>query len=151
MKVVVSAAARQQDAFLFVRQTYGSFKGQWSFPSGYVDPGEDADAAAIRETMEEANVAVTVSGVMSVTMLHNRGEPMLYVVFLCEHISGIPQPDGIENDGAGYFTLPQIDNASEPFEAHNTFLMRRVLAQQAVILQPVQIADLHEMYVKTFA
>lgn len=151
MRVVVSAAARRQDAFLLVRQTYGSFKDQWCFPSGYVDTGEQPDAAAVREAMEEANVQVAVDGVISVTLLHNRGEPMLYVVFLCHHVAGDPTPDGVETDGANYFTLTEIEASDEPFEAHNLYMIRQVLAGNAPILRLVEIVGAHEMYVRTFA
>lgn len=33
--------------WLVVRKTYGGLKGAWSFPAGFVDGGETADAAAI--------------------------------------------------------------------------------------------------------
>ena len=86
MPVTVSAAVVRDDRVLFVRGTYGDFKGVWTLPAGFVDEGEQPDAAAIRETLEEAGVVCALEGLISATTLEWRGEPMLYLVFLARHI-----------------------------------------------------------------
>lgn len=42
------------------------FGRSWFLPAGRVDPGETFAAAAVRETMEEAGVRVTLEGVLRV-------------------------------------------------------------------------------------
>ncbi len=52
LSVVVGAAVRREDRLLLVRQTYGTYWGQWVLPAGYVEPGERFDEAAAREAAE---------------------------------------------------------------------------------------------------
>jgi hypothetical protein len=58
------------------------------------------------------------------------------LVFLCQHISGTPAPDGIETDGACYMGLSDI--AAEPgaFEPWSQWLVEHVLAGHTDALQP---------------
>ena len=40
--------------------------GKWVFPGGFVDRGESVTAAAIRETKEEVNLKVSLTGILDV-------------------------------------------------------------------------------------
>ena len=42
--------------WLVVKKRYSALKGKWSFPAGFVDVGETADIAAIREVKEETGI-----------------------------------------------------------------------------------------------
>ncbi|QED49170.1 NUDIX domain-containing protein [Cytobacillus dafuensis] len=46
--------------WLVVKKKYGGLKGKWSLPAGFVNPGETADDAAIREVLEETGIKCTV-------------------------------------------------------------------------------------------
>ncbi|MBG9799609.1 NUDIX domain-containing protein [Brevibacillus laterosporus] len=48
------------DEVLVVKKTYGGLKGKWSFPAGFVDPGETVDEAAVREVLEETGIVARV-------------------------------------------------------------------------------------------
>lgn len=50
--------------WLVVKKRYGGLKGQWSLPAGFVDAGETADEAVIREVREETGIACTVKGLI---------------------------------------------------------------------------------------
>lgn len=48
----------RRDAVLMVRRAHEPAKGLWSFPAGREEPGEDAEANARRELLEETGLAV---------------------------------------------------------------------------------------------
>ncbi|MBE1556364.1 NUDIX domain-containing protein [Sporosarcina limicola] len=50
--------------WLVVRKTYGGLKGMWSIPAGFVDGGETADCAAIREVKEETGIDCRLEGMI---------------------------------------------------------------------------------------
>lgn len=52
--------------WLVVKKAYGGLKGQWSLPAGFVDAGETADEAAVREILEETSIKTTVCGIAAV-------------------------------------------------------------------------------------
>ncbi|KAB2334725.1 NUDIX hydrolase [Cytobacillus depressus] len=50
--------------WLVVKKKYGGLKGSWSLPAGFVDSGETADEAVIREVEEETGIKCTVKGLI---------------------------------------------------------------------------------------
>ncbi len=55
---VVAAILRKDDKYLSVQRGYGEFAGGWEFPGGKVEPGEEEEAALIREIQEEMNLDI---------------------------------------------------------------------------------------------
>ena len=125
--VCVGTVVLQGNRALFVRQAKGHpLEGQWSIPWGILDPGESPDAAALRETVEEGGITATTEAVLGIQNLQSEG--WLAIIFLCRHVSGVPTSDGgRETDGAGYFSLEEMDAFDEPFEPWCEWLVRRVL------------------------
>ncbi|MCB4208125.1 (deoxy)nucleoside triphosphate pyrophosphohydrolase [Arthrobacter sp. UM1] len=57
--VIVAAAVVEGDRFLAARRTYPpTLAGQWEFPGGKVEPGEDLHTALVRECREELGVPI---------------------------------------------------------------------------------------------
>ena len=50
--------------WLVVKKNYSALKGIWSFPAGFVDGGETADQAAIREVKEETGIDCRLEGLI---------------------------------------------------------------------------------------
>jgi len=50
--------------WLVVKKRYGGLKGQWSLPAGFVDIGETADEAVLREVKEETGISCRVKGLL---------------------------------------------------------------------------------------
>src|SRR5258706_16145689 len=74
---------RRADRFLLVRERK---HGQtWYLPAGRVEPGETLSAAACRETMEEAGIAITLTGVLRIEHSLIVGGARIRAIFL-------PQP-----------------------------------------------------------
>ena len=58
--VVVAAALVRDGAVLACRRCGGPYAGQWEFPGGKVEPGEDERAALVRECREELGLDIVV-------------------------------------------------------------------------------------------
>lgn len=57
---VVAAIIVDGDKIFATQRGYGEFKGGWEFPGGKIEPGEDAEAAVVREIREELETEVEV-------------------------------------------------------------------------------------------
>ncbi len=94
---------------LVVKKTYGGLKGQWSFPAGFVEPGETVDEAAVREVWEETGIRAEIrrlaavrSGVIRDTISDNM------VVFWMDYVSGEPRPQEGEIEVAAFVPIRQL-------------------------------------------
>ena len=79
---------------LLARHTYGGGKGKLIIPGGYLLVGESAEAAVIREYLEETGVTVKPTGVIGIRFT----EKEWYAAFLLDYVSGEARSDGDEND-----------------------------------------------------
>ncbi|MDQ3612716.1 MAG: NUDIX hydrolase [Chloroflexota bacterium] len=70
--------------------------GKWSFPAGFVERGEVVEAAAIRETLEETGLTVTLGPILS--LLSSPGETVALAVYTATSFSGklAPRDDLVE-------------------------------------------------------
>ena len=141
----------QENKVLFVRQSYGGLKRKWSLPWGFVDGKnndgslEPPDMAAIREIKEEAGIVAKVEGLLGIQNHSNGGEPRLYIIFLCRHLSGDPKPDNHETDMAAYFSLDEMASFNEPFDGFCEWMARRVLEGQYHVI-PSESANPYHPY-----
>jgi 8-oxo-dGTP pyrophosphatase MutT (NUDIX family) len=94
--------------------------GQWATIGGAVEPDESPEDAAIRETEEEAGVAVELRGIRAVLggpqfrILYPNGDETAYVstVFDARVTAGTPGPDHDETIGVGWFSPSELETAS---------------------------------------
>ena len=61
MRRVAWCLVEDDGRILMVQRAYGSKKGKWSLPGGYVDKGESRRRAAYRETKEETGIVVKIT------------------------------------------------------------------------------------------
>ena len=98
------------ERFLVVHEVDGQ---GWWLPGGGVDPMEDLETAAVRETREEANCEIRLTGVLKVSYSPYRGGFGLRVVFMAEPVDsdGLTptktQPDG-ETVAACWVTIEEL-------------------------------------------
>jgi len=142
----VGAVVLQKDKVLFVRQTYGGEKGQWSIPWGFVEGNkpdgslEPPDMAAIRETQEEAGIIAEVEGLLGVQNHPSRqGKLQVNLLYLCRHVSGVPTPDNHETDRAAYFSLEEMNTFEEPFLEFCKWIACRVLRGEHHVIPPMPL------------
>ncbi len=55
-------------------------------------------------------------------------------VFLCEPVSGEPEPDGRETDAAGYFTVEEIEELGDAVEVWCKWIALRVLCGEHLVI-----------------
>ena len=145
MQVCVGSIVLREDRVLFVRQAYGkTLKNKWTVPWGFVQ-GEDErtyydppHVAALRETLEEGGVVAEVDGLLGIQnpSKSQEGDPRLYLLFLCHHVSGEPTPDGRETNQAAYFSLDELRDIREEVNRFCYWLATRVLQGQYTLVPP---------------
>jgi 8-oxo-dGTP diphosphatase len=97
------------DEALVVKKTYGGLKGKWSFPAGFVQPGETVDQAAVREVLEETGITATVRQVAAIRSGVIRGEISdNMVVFVMDYVSGEPRPQEGEIAEAMFLPIARL-------------------------------------------
>jgi ADP-ribose pyrophosphatase YjhB (NUDIX family) len=106
--VSVGALVRKDGKILLVRRKDNPGKGKWTNPGGYIEQTELIEQSVIREGLEETGVTAKVKSLVMLGdypgRVHN-----IYVGFLMEYIEGQPQPDEVEVDGAGFFSLEEME------------------------------------------
>lgn len=63
---VAGLVINEHGEWLVVKKKYGGLKGKWSLPAGFVDEGETADEAVIREVKEETGLTCRVEQLLGV-------------------------------------------------------------------------------------
>lgn len=94
----VGALVFRDDAILLVKRGRPPKVGHWSVPGGSIEEGETAEAAVVREVVEETGVQVRPLRVVTITELIERDDTgrirYHYAIadFLCELLAGEPTP-----------------------------------------------------------
>ena len=60
-KVAAAVLVKKNEKVLLTRRVYDPFSGRWSLPAGFINAGEDAVDAAIRECREETGLDVSIT------------------------------------------------------------------------------------------
>ncbi|CAA9264348.1 MAG: hypothetical protein AVDCRST_MAG41-2564 [uncultured Corynebacteriales bacterium] len=93
---------------LLVRRGREPGRGLWSVPGGRCEPGEDAAAAAVRETYEETGLAVRATGLVGrVERPGPAGVTYLIDDVACTLLGGTPRA-GDDADEVGWVTAAEL-------------------------------------------
>jgi len=87
----VGALVFRNDEVLLVERQYPA--GLWSLPRGWIQHGETLSQAIEREVLEETAIVIQAKGILSVSIRSTQSRNELYIVFLCQYVSGDPVPD----------------------------------------------------------
>ena len=74
-----------QGEMLVVQEKHGVLRGQgvWKMPTGLAEPGEDLQAAALREVYEETGVECRFDGLLSLRQMHGGAFAQSDLFFIC--------------------------------------------------------------------
>jgi ADP-ribose pyrophosphatase YjhB (NUDIX family) len=85
-KLAACTAFMLDGGIVLLKRAISPERGKWVFPGGFVNRGEPVPAAAIRETREEVNVRVGLTGILDVYSFP--GEETAVVVYAAHVLSG---------------------------------------------------------------
>ncbi len=102
---------------VLVKRGREPFKGKWVFPGGFIDYGETAEHAAVREALEETGMEVEITGILGVYSAPDRDprEHHVNIVFLSRPVNGIPQ-GGDDADDAKWVKLDDLKPGDLAFD-----------------------------------
>ena len=108
-KVTVDGVVLKDEKILLIKRKNQPFKGKWALPGGFVDYGETAEDAVVREVLEETGLNTRVGslfGVYSDPQRDPRGHTIT-VVYLLEVCGGFLKSgdDAVE---VGFFALDDL-------------------------------------------
>lgn len=106
-KVAATVLIEHDGTLLLVRRAVDPGRGEWCFPGGYVDFGEDPLVAAARECAEEAGLAVENLSLLDVSF---NGRVIVITYRTTSYSPAVPTP-GDDADLAAWFSpgdLPPI-------------------------------------------
>lgn len=87
-----------------VKRAINPGRGLWVFPGGYMDQDETVEEAAIRETLEEVNLRVRLTGLVGI---YSYRSPVVVVVYVAAVLGGEMAIDK-ESLEARWFTEAEI-------------------------------------------
>jgi len=104
-KVVACSILLMDDKIVLLKRAISPQKGKWVIPGGYVDRGEEVEAAAIRETREECGLKTRIERLLGIYSY--QGHVPVVVVFVAQVLSG-ELISGDETLEAGLFSKERI-------------------------------------------
>src|SRR5262245_32639645 len=95
-KVAAGTISLLDGGVVLLRRAIEPQRGKWVFPGGFVDRGESVAEAAVRETFEEANLRVSLTGILDVYSFP--GHDVVVVAYAADVVGGtlLPQDESLE-------------------------------------------------------
>jgi len=124
---VVGAVPIWHDSVLLCRRAITPRHGKWTLPAGFMELGETTEQGALRETQEEAGVAIRMASLY--TVLNVAHVDQVHFFYLAQ-VLGPELAPGPETLEARFFTLSDIPWDELAFHTVSTTLRHYVQDQQ---------------------
>jgi 8-oxo-dGTP diphosphatase len=92
--IVAAAVVVVEGRVLLIRRRFAKGRLLWQFPAGKVEPGEEIEDAAVRETFEE--VGLTVAAVMDLGARTHRETGRMVRYVACVVVEGVAHPADVD-------------------------------------------------------
>ena len=89
-KLVAGAIVELDGGMVLIQRAIEPGYGLWTFPGGFVERGEVAEAAAARETLEETGLEIEVTGIVGLYTYEDQAPAI--AVFAARVTGGEPAP-----------------------------------------------------------
>ncbi len=89
-KLVAAAIFELDGGIVMTQRSIEPGYGKWTFPGGFVERGERAEAAAEREALEESGVEIEITGIVG--LYTYEGQIPAIAVFAARALGGEPTP-----------------------------------------------------------
>ena len=71
-KVVAGSLVIKNNQFLLCKRAIEPSYGKWTFPSGYLDKGENPETGAKREALEEVNIKIKLEKLLGIVTVKKK-------------------------------------------------------------------------------
>ena len=112
-KVAAGVLVIQDGKVILQRRAIDPGRGRWSFPSGYVERGEQVEDAASREVFEETGIQVRLTHLLGV--YSQRNNMVVLTVYLGEPVGGTLTTCE-ENDAVAFFAPDELPELAFPHD-----------------------------------
>lgn len=132
---------------LLVKLLYGSAKGKWLIPGGFLEKGETLNEGVSREIFEETGVQVEAVGVLGIRSMKRTEIPLtdLYCLLKCKLVSdpNIITKQISEVEDVAWVPLSELSTNNE-VHAFTKYLLKSVLDKSTMYLD-----ERHNEFMKT--
>lgn len=105
-KIVTGSIVRHQGKIMLCRRAIEPRVGFWTLPAGFMEVGETAEEAAMREAREEANASIVIDRLLAVYTIPRIAQvQIMYLAHLAEE-GFSAGPESLEVMLAGWHEIP---------------------------------------------
>jgi ADP-ribose pyrophosphatase YjhB (NUDIX family) len=110
-KIVTGSIVRHQGKILLCRRAIEPRIGFWTLPAGFMEVGETAEEAAMREAHEEANAVIVIERLLAVYTIPRIAQVQLMYVARLDEPSFSAGPESLEVMLVGWDDVPWAELA----------------------------------------
>lgn len=130
---VVAAVIRCEDKIFATARGYGDFKGQWEFPGGKIEPGENPQQALVREIKEELDTEIAVGELITTIEYDYPTFHLSMDCFWCSVVSG--ELVLKEAQEACWLSVDQLNSVKWlPADIEIVDMIKTILAEKQLII-----------------
>ena len=105
-KIVTGSIVRHDGKILLCRRAIEPRIGYWTLPAGFMELGETAEQAAMREALEEANARIVIDRLLAVYTIPRIAQVQIMYLAHLESASISAGPESLEVKLAGWSEIP---------------------------------------------